>query len=612
MTSQCVRRADTPIETDMPMKREIITTAFVVALAALAPRVWADPPERAGRVSFLSGTASFRTAAAADWAPAVLNYPVTVGDHVWTDRNGRLELQLGATAIALDAYTAVSVLNLDHQIVQLRVMQGTVVARVRELAENESLEIDTPSGAITLLRPGVYRVDVPQAGDAATVTVRRGDAEVAAGPTAFPVHAGESAAVTGIDNPTHALRPAVALDEFEDWVSFREHRVEAGMSARYVPRAVVGYEDLDEFGSWSVVASYGPVWFPHVRAAWVPYRFGHWAWVEPWGWTWIDDAPWGFAPFHYGRWAYVNNGWAWLPGTIVARPVYAPALVAFIGGANWRVGIGIGQPLGWFPLGPREVYVPAYQVSPVYVQAINRPHVVSNTVTNITTNVTNVTYVNRNVAGAVTVVPRDAFVQGHAVAAAAVAVQPAAVQAATVVGHAAPMELRPSAVPRSAAPAAAPAPAVLARQVVVRTPPSAAAAPIVPVRAAAVPRQTVVAPAPAPTPGPGPVPAGAPAAAAPRAQVTDTRAAGPNRGAADVVSRHAQERVDIEARHAQERAELEARHRVEAERAANASSQAAVQAQHERERANLDARQKQEHSQMQQRQDVERQRRQRH
>src|SRR4029079_18322212 len=101
---------------------------------------------------------------------------------------------------------------------------------------------------------------------------------------------------------------------------------------------------------WSVCA---PVWMPRVRAEWVPYRYGHWAWVEPWGWTWIDDAPWGFAPFHYGRWAYVRGGWVWAPGVMVARPVYAPALVAF-------VGVG-GASVAWFPLGPREVYVPAWR-----------------------------------------------------------------------------------------------------------------------------------------------------------------------------------------------------------------------------------------------------------
>src|SRR5205814_10383503 len=135
----------------------------------------------------------------------------------------------------------------------------------------------------------------------------------------------------------------------------RERRVDTLTSVRYVPRAIVGYDDLDEFGAWRVVPEYGPVWAPRVRAGWAPYRFGHWAWVEPWGWTWIDEAPWGFAPFHYGRWAYTGGGWVWVPGTVVVRPIYAPALVAFVGGPGWRIGMDVGSPVGWFPLGPREV-----------------------------------------------------------------------------------------------------------------------------------------------------------------------------------------------------------------------------------------------------------------
>ncbi len=77
-----------------------------------------------------------------------------------------------------------------------------------------------------------------------------------------------------------------------------------------------------------------------VPAGWAPYRNGHWAWIDPWGWTWVDDAPWGFAPFHYGRWTVVDDRWGWVPGPVRQRAVYAPALVAFIGGAEFlRFGV---------------------------------------------------------------------------------------------------------------------------------------------------------------------------------------------------------------------------------------------------------------------------------
>ena len=112
---------------------------------------------------------------------------------------------------------------------------------------------------------------------------------------------------------------------------------------------------LDDNGDWRPESSYGNVWFPHVSAGWAPYRDGHWAWVDPWGWTWVDDEPWGYAPFHYGRWMSVEGRWGWVPGPMEVAPVYAPALVVFVGGGG-----GFGGNMGWFPLGPREVYVPSY------------------------------------------------------------------------------------------------------------------------------------------------------------------------------------------------------------------------------------------------------------
>ena len=118
------------------------------------------------------------------------------------------------------------------------------------------------------------------------------------------------------------------------------------------------------------------MWYPQVTVAdWAPYRYGRWAWVEPWGWTWIDDAPWGFAPSHYGRWAQIGPRWAWVPGRFGPRPVYAPALVAFMGeaagGGNWGVSLGGGPGAAWFPLAPGEYWTPHYHASDRYRGRLN-------------------------------------------------------------------------------------------------------------------------------------------------------------------------------------------------------------------------------------------------
>src|SRR5262249_43627032 len=158
------------------------------------------------------------------------------------------------------------------------------------------------------------------------------------------VNAGQGYRFVGTGLRDYTPVDIARTDDFDRWCSDRNHHVERSVSARHVSPYVVGYEDLDTYGTWHTAPGYGYVWAPtNVVAGWAPYRDGHWAWIEPWGWTWIDDAPWGFAVSHYGRWAYVGSSWAWVPGPIAARPVYAPALVAFVGGANFALSISSGN-----------------------------------------------------------------------------------------------------------------------------------------------------------------------------------------------------------------------------------------------------------------------------
>ncbi|HJT86237.1 MAG TPA: DUF6600 domain-containing protein, partial [Bryobacteraceae bacterium] len=407
---------------------------IVGASAALADA--GDPPSRVARLNYENGPVSFRPGSVDDWTAATPNYPLTTGDHLWTDQGARAEMHVGSTAIRLNAQTAVSFLNLDDRIVQLSLTQGLVHVRIRNLPEDESFEVDAPNVAISLLRPGDYRIQTDGDNAVTSVAVLSGQAELTGGGTAFPVYPRQMARVSGTDSVTRDLVDLPPTGAFDNWSEDRDRREERAQSVRYVPREMTGYEDLDDYGAWREVPQYGWVWAPRVAVGWAPYRFGHWVWVAPWGWTWVDDAPWGFAPFHYGRWAFAAGAWVWMPGRVVARPVYAPALVAFVGGPRFSLSLSIGGGAGvaWFPLGPGEVYRPAYHVSNVYVRNINVTHVnVTNiNVTNV--NVTNVRYVNQNVQGAVTAVPQQAFVSARPVAQVATVVPAREAAQAQVVG----------------------------------------------------------------------------------------------------------------------------------------------------------------------------------
>lgn len=383
-----------------------------------------DPPARVARLSQLSGSVSVRPASAEEWEPATANLALTSGDSLWTDRLARAELTVGTAAIRVGPDTSLDLLRVEDQVIQVRLASGSVRVSLQELGRGETFEVATPSGAVTLREAGRYTIDVSDSGNDVTVRVRIGGAEVTAGGADFEVTRGKQAVVADGEPPVYDIGDAGEPDELDRWSDDRDLRAERTGSLRYVSREMVGYEDLDEYGTWRTEPEYGTVWVPRtVVTGWAPYRYGHWVWSYRWGWTWVDDAPWGFAPFHYGRWAFASGGWFWVPGVLVPRPVFAPALVGWVGGGGWSASIGIGAGVAWFPLGPRDVWVPAYRYSPTYIRNVNITNV---NVTNINVrnvNVTNV-YVNRGVPGAVTAVPRDVFIGARPVGVATVAVPP--------------------------------------------------------------------------------------------------------------------------------------------------------------------------------------------
>ena len=477
------------------MRHTKLVVLLISACAVLAAQT--DPSGRVGQLSYIDGPVSFQPAGVTDWVDAEVNRPLTTGDQIWVGDGGRAEIHVGSTALRLDSNTAFQFLNLDDQTIQIQLSQGTLTVRARNLAQSQSVELDTPSLAFTVLRPGEYRIDADPDSQTTTVTVRDGDGEVTGGGRTFPVHTRQQAVVVGGDQIAYNLYGAPGADEWDQWSASRDRREDESPSARYVSREMNGYEDLDQYGSWADQAGYGQVWMPtRVAAGWAPYHDGHWAWISPWGWTWVDDAPWGFAPYHYGRWASFGGRWGWVPGPYGETPIYAPALVGWVGGGRGGSGFslsfsfGSAVAVGWFPLGPREPYYPSYRVSSGYFGRVNRTNtVINNTTINNYYNdsqnpngptFNNIQYANRNVQNAVTAVPQDRFANGRRVAESSRAVTGAQLGTARL---AAAPEIAPQHAsvlgPRAAEAARTPRPpaGVLSRPVVARTAPPPAPAP---------------------------------------------------------------------------------------------------------------------------------------
>jgi uncharacterized protein DUF6600 len=441
-----------------------------------------DPPGRVARLGYLQGSVSFLPAGESDWVGAVPNRPMSTGDQLWTDENSRAEVQLGSAVIRLAPLTTFSFLNLDDDTVQIQLSSGAINVTVRWLGDEEDFEVDTPNQAFNVFQPGHYRMEASADGSYTVISVRAGEGAATGGGQTFTLRGGQRATFSGTDSLYADVEPIYDPDEFDTWSEGRDHRYDFSRSAQYLSRDVVGFDDLDDYGDWRDDPSYGHVWFPsQVAVGWAPYHAGHWDWISPWGWTWVDDSSWGYAPFHYGRWVSVGGRWGWVAGPVAVRAVYAPALVVFIGGGPG----GFGGNVGWFPLGPREVYVPSYHVSQAYVTRVNISsttvnvtqvtNVYNTTIINKSTTITNITYANRGVQGAVMVVPQQAFVSAQPVARASVTVNAQQIASMSVSARASVAPTRASVLGARAATAgrvAAPPAAVANRQVVAKkTPP---------------------------------------------------------------------------------------------------------------------------------------------
>ncbi len=438
---------------------------------------FADPPGRVARMNLAEGPVSYAAADTGEprWTAALLNRPLTTGDRLWTGPRARSEMHIASTAVRLGERTSLDFLMLDDDTTQLSLAQGTMKLRVRHLFDGQRIEINTPNLAFVITQPGDYRIDANPASNIGAgttrVVVQQGAGTMYGdGGAQVSIASGQQANFTDTQLTPAGPAPEVQ-DGFDAWAHQRDRQEDQSVSARFVPREVVGYQQLDSYGDWQQNPTYGAVWLPRaVPVNWAPYRAGHWSWIAPWGWTWVDDAPWGFAPFHYGRWAQIGPRWGWVPGQLAARPVYAPALVAFIGGnaggVNWNVSIGqqAAQPgLGWFPLAPGEAFRPAYQHSPRYASNVN-PNIVVNNI-NATYN-----YRYQRHQDAVSAINSYDFARGQRVRPEAQRLNPADLGRAQVLvperGGLPPRWVGLRDLPRGASPSALPPAAVTVRPVV--------------------------------------------------------------------------------------------------------------------------------------------------
>ncbi|MCK9687443.1 DUF6600 domain-containing protein [Scleromatobacter humisilvae] len=357
-----------------PVRRPVRWFAFalVSSLVAASAHAQDDPPARVGRVAETAGEVRTINPEGA-WDTLLRNQPLSTGDRVSTDKTGRATLEFGSTVVRVGPDTDLVVTQLDDQKIRLHFDHGQLAVRVRSDDIPGELFIETDEGAWVPHHQGEYRFDRVARG-VLGAQAWSGDMLLEAPDSSLPVKAPQRAEVwrTGAQQATHYRTVPAVKDAFGDAVLAADQaddKLAAVNVAMKIPPEMTGAADLARFGAWSVSGALN-VWTPaKLPAGWAPYQQGAWSWNSPWGWTWIDDEPWGFAPFHYGRWLSVKGHWAWTPGQWgAARPVYAPALVGWLGGPALTLD---GAPaVGWVALAPDEPVFPGYAVSAKYWNAL--------------------------------------------------------------------------------------------------------------------------------------------------------------------------------------------------------------------------------------------------
>ena len=383
------------------------------------PKAEALVAPSAARIERVDGEVGLNRSLAADasqeqWVEVTPNTPLTTGDRLYAREDSRAGLAFtGRNFARLEPNSSLDVVSLSDRRTQLALRDGSAIFNIGELAPDELFEVATPYGAVDFQQPGLYQMGYNDDGSA-FVSVLSGLAQVVGLAGSGAISKGEMLTLLGQTAAQVALsrlNPEYAGGLLDDYYGYQYPNVYDGRysdynaylndpyyydpsnrytSYRYVPDAVPGVYDLDDYGDWQNIDGYGYAWSPRVDAGWAPYQEGYWMMDDPHGLTWVSSEPWGYAPYHYGRWVNANNQWYWIPDGVNTQPVYSPALVAFLTQTE-------ANQIGWVPLAPGDPYAPVYYDANWQPHYLDGRQVVPGQIANLA------------VPGALTVVSTDAF-----------------------------------------------------------------------------------------------------------------------------------------------------------------------------------------------------------
>lgn len=338
----------------------MVTIAYSFELDDTVPEV----TDRVARISFVSGNVQIKRSEVEDWEKADLNLPITEGDEIVTEVDGRIEIQFNSnTHLRLDGNSTLQIKQLTDGGIAVSLSRGLGSVRLRKFdTEKEFFEIDAPGSTVALQKEGTYKFEAAQSGSLVRIGIRdSGEARIYSSNAGFTLRSGRAARLfVGGDYAGESDIRDISefTDAFDTWTADRDDIIEKNLSkahyGQYYDQDIYAADELSDYGDWQHTNDYGYVWQPNASATrgyadWSPYRYGSWRWVPAFGWSWVNDEPWGWATYHHGRWIMYRGRWVWAPYGYYRsnRSYWYPALVVV------QV---INNNICWYPIGYRGRY----------------------------------------------------------------------------------------------------------------------------------------------------------------------------------------------------------------------------------------------------------------
>jgi ferric-dicitrate binding protein FerR (iron transport regulator) len=203
----------------------LVVLVFTTSAVAQMPGPPRPVSERPARVQYISGQVSVAPKDTNEWSAARLNQSLRSGQHIWSDKDSRVEINVGDGFIRMNSEASVTLVAVNRSTVQIGVNQGEVSLTVLHLVPGEIYEIDTPNATLTATKAGVYRVEVRPTLDQTVVTTRKGSIVATGQGKAVTVSSGQQLVFLNKNSLQHTVAKAPPPDGFEDWASVRDKRL---------------------------------------------------------------------------------------------------------------------------------------------------------------------------------------------------------------------------------------------------------------------------------------------------------------------------------------------------------------------------------------------------